>query len=1207
MKNMKNIIKSSVILFLLFGFVSCGNLFSGREKDSSTSKTTLKIEVQDTSLARTIYPDSKDTSFITNFVVTCTRDGFDKKEQTASSSQELGSMVFEFADGEEGEWNITLQASYKVGTGSNAQTVSFSDTKSVSIQKNTTNKVSFVLKNTDFEYGGLNVTVNFADKTDAVTSVYLHLDKCDGTNFDTIDEIDITTFETTAEGKSFTYSRDISDTQTRLDSGYYHLEITFLSGTDSLNYMSYFVRIVNGLTTTATLDIAVNQIFDIEYEFYAAGTKLTVASGETFPEGVELDGASLLPTKYSTRGTELPALKLQDYGFDGWYDAPTGGNLITKLSGFPETGTSKKVYARFFKPEVIVSSDSTVNPDYTSINEAIVAIRQYAKERNSKNIDWKIKVRGTLTGKQIVNKTALDYNDAGSSDPHAASITIEGYTPPAEGSDPTDTIDAGLTTQTDEGVVIYITAGVPVIFKNIKITGGNDTNSASYPKGGGIYIGPGTNVTFGDGVLLTGNSAPEGSGIYAMDDFTIGGSARLDTGNDIYLGKDSNGDLISFTISSSLTKVNTSNKITITPSVYKNGSHLMYLSGSGITDAQKAAEYEKFEIPQQQGVTNYFWHVNSKGYLSKYNNSADGSDYVDLELPSGTLWSVKNYGQTDSVSGAKGDWNNLDYGNKIRHPNEPTWGEEWSIASTEEWNELITECYWESSSRLQTSGGNGYWEYYVYKAKDPADKGKVGPYSEQTTSYDPEVDLCIPIIRCEGDGAGKACYYWPQVFVDSTSGPTKDVTPIVSFYYSSAPTTNATWSDYTTNENVYFRLVINNKRTLCVTTSGNDDQTVSGRNTANALASIPGAIARISEAETNSTNHGTIDWEILVFGDVTVPTLDKDNIASIGAKSITAYKVDSSTNQKKALFRYRVTPAGNVEEDFVEVAGMTISSAVQDSSVFKDGRTLQINDFYMCDHEVTQKEWQRVMGDIPRVMKSDPVEEDPDYAYEIGDNYPVQCVSWYQAIVYCSLLSVMEHLDCAYSISGVDWEDFDLANIPTARSTAWDKVTVNMNANGYRLPTEVEWEYAARGGKRLETYKFPGSNDYTKVAWLQQNSDYKAHIVKEDKTSGIDSANSLGIYDLCGNVNEWCWDIYIATVSTNHPITGPSYNDVTTIQRAKRGGGWDSSGGGTDATLYRHTSSSSPYESKGNQRISGTSDHWYFGYGFRVVRTATVQ
>lgn len=200
----------------------------------------------------------------------------------------------------------------------------------------------------------------------------------------------------------------------------------------------------------------------------------------------------------------------------------------------------------------------------------------------------------------------------------------------------------------------------------------------------------------------------------------------------------------------------------------------------------------------------------------------------------------------------------------------------------------------------------------------------------------------------------------------------------------------------------------------------------------------------------------------------------------------------------------------------------------------------------------------------------------------------------------------MEGLGCAYTISGItDWGAFNVANIPTTQDSTWDAVTLDMTASGYRLPTEVEWEYAARGGKKLETYKFPGSNDYTKVAWLQQNSDYKAHIVKEDKTSGKDSANSLGIYDLCGNVNEWCWDIYTDDV-TGLPITGPSYTSGS-IKRSKRGGGWDSSGSGTDATLYRHTSSSSPYESKGNQKISGTSDHWYFGYGFRVVRTATGQ
>ena len=162
-----------------------------------------------------------------------------------------------------------------------------------------------------------------------------------------LDQKEYTIFDTTANGKSFTYSRDISDALERLGEGTYNLDLVFLAeDNSSLNYLSIGVRIVNGLTTSATLNIAVNQIYDAEYEFYAGGTKLNVDAGQTFPDGVEIDGVGVLPLRYSTQGIDLPKLKLQDYGFDGWYDDPTGGNLVTKLAGFPASGTSKKVYAR---------------------------------------------------------------------------------------------------------------------------------------------------------------------------------------------------------------------------------------------------------------------------------------------------------------------------------------------------------------------------------------------------------------------------------------------------------------------------------------------------------------------------------------------------------------------------------------------------------------------------------------------------------------------------------------------------------------------------------------------------------------------------------------------------------------------------------------------------------------------------------------------
>ena len=120
-----------------------------------------------------------------------------------------------------------------------------------------------------------------------------------------------------------------------------------------------------------------------------------------------------------------------------------------------------------------------------------------------------------------------------------------------------------------------------------------------------------------------------------------------------------------------------------------------------------------------------------------------------------------------------------------------------------------------------------------------------------------------------------------------------------------------------------------------------------------------------------------------------------------------------------------------------------------------------------------------------------------------GDNYPMYCVSWYEAVEYCNKRSIREGLTPAYSGSG-------------------DYITCDFKANGYRLPTEAEWEWAARGGgKDGMIYEYSGSGGVDAVAWYSGNSGRQMTHPVQTKV-----ANSLGLYDMSGNVFEWCWDWY---------------------------------------------------------------------------------
>lgn len=233
-----------------------------------------------------------------------------------------------------------------------------------------------------------------------------------------------------------------------------------------------------------------------------------------------------------------------------------------------------------------------------------------------------------------------------------------------------------------------------------------------------------------------------------------------------------------------------------------------------------------------------------------------------------------------------------------------------------------------------------------------------------------------------------------------------------------------------------------------------------------------------------------------------------------------------------------------IPDDFVLIQGGTFSMGDTrgvGSYLEYPIHQVQLSSFYLGKYEITQFEWTNLMG------------SNLASGYGVGDNYPVYNVSWYAALKYCNTRSIIEGLTPVYTISGstnpTNWGD-----VPTSNNATWNAAICNWSANGYRLPTEAEWEYAARGAANNPNYLYAGSDDVNAVSWCRSNSGLVAHLISTK------NANGLGFFDMSGNILEWCWDWYgpYSAVAQVNP-TGPSSGTY----RIGRGGefrnnAWDS-------------------------------------------------
>ena len=197
----------------------------------------------------------------------------------------------------------------------------------------------------------------------------------------------------------------------------------------------------------------------------------------------------------------------------------------------------------------------------------------------------------------------------------------------------------------------------------------------------------------------------------------------------------------------------------------------------------------------------------------------------------------------------------------------------------------------------------------------------------------------------------------------------------------------------------------------------------------------------------------------------------------------------------------------------------------------------EVFDIEVCKYPTTQKMWIEVMENNPSEFK--------------GDNKPVECVTWWEALEFCNKLSEKYGLEPVYDLSKSTQGILMIKEL--GGETFYPNVANFKNTEGFRLPTEVEWEWFARGGQvAIEQgtfdYTYPGSNNIDEVAWHIENSDDTYNV-------GLKKPNQLGLYDSAGNVWEWCYD------TTENIEEGKNYIykafDSSNIYRRLKGGSWD--------------------------------------------------
>lgn len=286
-----------------------------------------------------------------------------------------------------------------------------------------------------------------------------------------------------------------------------------------------------------------------------------------------------------------------------------------------------------------------------------------------------------------------------------------------------------------------------------------------------------------------------------------------------------------------------------------------------------------------------------------------------------------------------------------------------------------------------------------------------------------------------------------------------------------------------------------------------------------------------------STNNGAFS----LIKSVAANTISTVINGVFDSSSTYAFRVRAITSTKQSKYsnvEYRSLSLGAL----VRISGGTFEMG--NTVTWINGATpphnVTLSEFYISPTEITWQLWNTVtlwgknngFSDLPAGAKG----------YSGGTSqHPVTLVNWYDAVKWCNARSQMEGLVPVYYTGTT----FSTENVYKTGEVTLAVSNINTSANGYRLPTEAEWEYAAQGGssRHNPSFMYSGSNVIDSVAWYSANAGGNTHPV------GLKGSNEAGLYDMSGNVLEWCWDwngIYSNTAQTNP--TGPSTGTVRIIR-----------------------------------------------------------